>query len=309
MTGTLDDPRRTGPDLDPMAVRPSHLATWQRVMRATADRDAATLESLRGDDFVLELPQSGERIRGRDAVAAMEALDPDPVALDRPMRITSLGEDAFAVEAGVVQPDGLAWLVSRLDVHPDGRLHHVVRYVGAPFDAPSWRSPYVERYDPTDDVVESDIGTTDDDGIAEDVIRDVVTATGVGDFDRMLSLAAPDWQGTYPQSGERFTSVRAIADAHLAYPGGLPVERVVAVAGSPETWAVGPMSIPIRIAGRGACWFAEVALTYRDGSHWFQVTVNVTRGGRLWRDRFYYMESHPAPRWRAHLVERYHPRG
>ena len=55
--------------------------------------------ALRHEDFVADMPQSGERIRGRDNMRALQqAFPPDSTPTFRVRRITGAG-DAWIVEA------------------------------------------------------------------------------------------------------------------------------------------------------------------------------------------------------------------
>jgi len=99
---------------------------------------------LRAADFVMEMPQSGERIRGRDAMKAMQAAYPAPPAAEV-RRITGSG-DLFVMEAvSKYPPAGDVYHVVAIVEFRDGKIAREVRYYATPFEPADWRSEWVER--------------------------------------------------------------------------------------------------------------------------------------------------------------------
>jgi hypothetical protein len=106
--------------------------------------DADAEYELRHDEFVADMPQSGERIRGRDNMLAMQrAFPPDRVPSFQVRRITG-GGDVWTVEA-VGDYAGDVFLVVVVVEFRDGRIWRETRYYPQPFDAPEWRSQWVEQ--------------------------------------------------------------------------------------------------------------------------------------------------------------------
>ena len=116
------------------------------------------------DDFVEEYPQSGERIHGAANLGAilshypggeprMEKVEQVIGTEDRwvvspsyiPMRVEGSGDQYTAV-AHIAYPDGSQWHVIQLIRLKDGRIYRIVSYYAAPFEAPDWRAPFVERF-------------------------------------------------------------------------------------------------------------------------------------------------------------------
>jgi ketosteroid isomerase-like protein len=100
----------------------------------------------RHEDFVAEMPQSRERIRGRDDMRALQrAFPPDRAPTFRVRRITG-GGDVWTVEA-VGDYGGEIYLVVVIVEFRDGKILRETRYYPQPFEAPEWRAQWVERMD------------------------------------------------------------------------------------------------------------------------------------------------------------------
>jgi SnoaL-like protein len=98
----------------------------------------------RADDFVMEMPQSGERIVGRDKMRAMQEAFPAPPAATVG-RIVGSG-DLFVMQAVSYYPDAGRFFVANIVEFKDGKIARETRYYAEPFEAPEWRSKWVERF-------------------------------------------------------------------------------------------------------------------------------------------------------------------
>jgi hypothetical protein len=97
---------------------------------------------LRHPDYVLEMPQTNERIRGRDAMRAMQEAFPTPPSV-RIRRVVGSGR-TWVIE-GVNDYDGDVWnVVLIVELDPDGLIIRDTRYYGRRADPPEWRSRWVE---------------------------------------------------------------------------------------------------------------------------------------------------------------------
>ncbi|WP_371403481.1 nuclear transport factor 2 family protein [Kribbella sp. NBC_00662] len=107
----------------------------QLALSAEAEHD------LRAEDYVLEMPQSGERIVGRDRMQAMQREYPAPPSI-KVLRITGAGDD-FVV---LLRSDygGDVYYVANIVEFRDGRITRETRIYGSPFDPPEWRAKYAE---------------------------------------------------------------------------------------------------------------------------------------------------------------------
>jgi hypothetical protein len=110
------------------------------------DLDADAEYELRHEDFVAEMPQSAERIRGRYNMRAMQrAFPPDRTPTFRVRRITGSG-NVWTVEA-LGDYGGEIFLVVCLFEFSEGKIARETRYYPQPFEAPEWRTQWVERMD------------------------------------------------------------------------------------------------------------------------------------------------------------------
>jgi SnoaL-like domain len=133
---------------------------------AMTANDGEAMGRLRHEDYILDYPQSGERIRGHASEREIAANYPGgvPDLEGRPQvvgiddrwvmtpsftfeRIAGSGE-AWWLEARVVYPDGARWNLVALCRLRDGRIHRETDYWAEPFDPPDWRARWVERIHP-----------------------------------------------------------------------------------------------------------------------------------------------------------------
>lgn len=110
---------------------------WPSDGRLTLSAEAE--HDLRTEDFVLEMPQSGERIVGRDTMRAMQQEYPAPPSI-QVIRITGAA-DHFVV---LLRSDygGDIYYVANIVEFRHGRIAHETRIYGAPFEPPAWREKY-----------------------------------------------------------------------------------------------------------------------------------------------------------------------
>jgi hypothetical protein len=112
----------------------------QELVRKTAE--------MASEDMVQEWPQSGERIRGlRNINAVNESYEGATGNAPRMTlrRIVRPG-DAWVAEATIDYGDGTpVSVVSILEVNAEGRITRTTDYFANPFEAPAWRSRWVEQ--------------------------------------------------------------------------------------------------------------------------------------------------------------------
>jgi len=134
-------------------------------LQALIANDAQALGALRHPDWVLEYPQSGERIRGHAndrAIAdhypgGVPELDPEaPIGSeDRWVvspsftyeRIAGSGDVWFA-NGRALYADGSIWFVANIYRLRDGLIVHETTFWAAAFDPPAWRAQWVELMEP-----------------------------------------------------------------------------------------------------------------------------------------------------------------
>ena len=97
---------------------------------------------LRHPDYVMEMPQSGERIRGRDSMRAFQEAYPNPPTIT-PRRVVGSG-DVWVIEGRSDYGDGQIFDVAMIVEFRDGKIWRDTRYYAEPFEAPEWRAQWVE---------------------------------------------------------------------------------------------------------------------------------------------------------------------
>ena len=97
--------------------------------------------ALRREDVVIDMPQSGERIRGRDHMKAMQEAYPGPPTITV-RRIVGSGE-VWVVE-GRSDYSGRIYHVATIFEFREGKILRETRYYADPFEAPAWRAQWVE---------------------------------------------------------------------------------------------------------------------------------------------------------------------
>jgi hypothetical protein len=95
-------------------------------------------------DVVVDFPQSGERIIGREDLQAFRQAYPIQLTFDI-RRITGTG-DLWVTEYVVTYGEKPVNVVSIMEFR-DGKVAHEVLYFADPFDPPAWRSQWVEQTD------------------------------------------------------------------------------------------------------------------------------------------------------------------
>jgi hypothetical protein len=137
--------------------------TVERYFQALNDRDWTGMEKLLGAGWFQELPQSGERIRGRENFLAVlknyqgglpevetrQISGSQDTWVSTPMftvlKITGSG-DHYTSESLATYPDGSTWHAIDIFRFREGTLLNQTSYFATPFEAPEWRSRWVERF-------------------------------------------------------------------------------------------------------------------------------------------------------------------
>jgi hypothetical protein len=102
----------------------------------------------RHEDYLLELPQSGERL-DRDGLRRLQQTFPGGMAPRiQLLRVTGAG-DVWVGESLIHYGDGKVFYgVSRIEFR-DGKMRRETRYYAEPFEVPAWRAdwskPVLER--------------------------------------------------------------------------------------------------------------------------------------------------------------------
>ena len=97
---------------------------------------------IRHEDHVMEMPQSGERIRGRQNMRTFQEAYPNPPSI-RLRRVIVRGN--LWVAKSVVDYGGRVFQGAAIMELKDGKIWRDARYFAEPFEAPGWRARWVER--------------------------------------------------------------------------------------------------------------------------------------------------------------------
>ena len=144
-----------------MSERPTNEAIVHDYAAASASNDLEALARLRHPDWMVEWPQSGERVHSSESFAAMVNAYPGGRPQVEVSRIVG-SEDRWVVTPGntvlrvggsgdfwwgewrMTYPDGQEYQVVGLIELRDGLVHRETVYWAPPFEAPDWRRPFVE---------------------------------------------------------------------------------------------------------------------------------------------------------------------
>jgi SnoaL-like domain len=148
-------------------TEPSSRTIVERYARALQDKDHDALALLITDDYVDEMPQSGERVRGKANQLALlhnypggvGTIDPKSTRLvsaeDRwvltpsftMLRIEGSG-DVYTYVGTATYANGETWhMIQIVEVH-QSKIAKTTSWYAAPFEAPAWRAGFVERFSP-----------------------------------------------------------------------------------------------------------------------------------------------------------------
>ncbi len=134
-------------------------------MQAIVANDADAMGRLRDPDWILDYPQSNERIRGHAnerAIAdhypgGLPEVDPGRIVGSEDQwvvtpsftfeRIAGVG-DTWWVEGQARYPDGSTWFLASMYRLRDGLIFREVTYWAEPFESPAWRASWVEAIGP-----------------------------------------------------------------------------------------------------------------------------------------------------------------
>ncbi|MDM0073705.1 nuclear transport factor 2 family protein [Variovorax sp. J2P1-59] len=119
-------------------------AALQRHWAASDANDFAAEHAIYADHAVLEYPQSGERIRGRQRIQASRMAQPDPKHFI--VRRTLGGGDLWIIEFVITYDEKPVHVVSIMEFE-NGQVVRETQYFGEPFEPGSSRAQWVERMD------------------------------------------------------------------------------------------------------------------------------------------------------------------
>jgi len=120
----------------------------ERFWAAMGENDFQAAGELLHDEFVLEWPQSGERIRGRENFVAIN--EQYPAAGRWRFALHRLVADSNGVVTDVTVTDGtVSGRAITFSEVRDGRIVRQTEYWPDPFEPAPWRAQWVEQTRPT----------------------------------------------------------------------------------------------------------------------------------------------------------------
>jgi hypothetical protein len=121
------------------AIREDLTAHW----RASASGDLNAEHDIYDDDAICDYPQSGERIIGRKNLQALRSNHPGKPAGFNIRRIVG-NANLWITEYTITYQGKPAFTVSIMEFR-NGKVVHETQYFSEPFEAPAWRSQWVQE--------------------------------------------------------------------------------------------------------------------------------------------------------------------
>src|SRR5277367_925200 len=112
---------------------------WQ----ASASGDVDTEHEIYADDSICDYPQSGERILGPKNLKALRSHHPGKPSGFKIKRIVGSG-NVWVTEYTIIYQGKPAYTVSIMEFR-NGKVVHETQYFADPFEAPAWRSQWVQQ--------------------------------------------------------------------------------------------------------------------------------------------------------------------
>ncbi len=127
------------PNLEEMNEQEAHCFLTELFSNLSAEAEY----ELRHPDYVMEMPQSGESIRGRENMREFQEAYPTPPSIQ--VRRVLVRGGLWVVEGINDYGGGQVFDVVLLIELKDGKIWRDRRYYAEPFEAPEWRAQWVER--------------------------------------------------------------------------------------------------------------------------------------------------------------------
>ncbi len=121
------------------ALRAALDAHWQ----VSASGDLEAEHAIYDENAICDYPQSGERILGRRNLQALRSHHPGKPSGFNVRRIVG-NADLWVTEYTITYQGRPAYTVSIMEFR-DGKVVHETQYFADPFEAPAWRSQWVQR--------------------------------------------------------------------------------------------------------------------------------------------------------------------
>jgi hypothetical protein len=119
-----------------------NLAALDTHWRASAAGDTNAEHDIYADDSICDYPQSGERILGRANLQALRSHHPGKPSGFNIRRVVGTG-NLWVTEYTILYQGQSAYTVSIMEFR-DGKVVRETQYFADPFEAPAWRSQWVQ---------------------------------------------------------------------------------------------------------------------------------------------------------------------
>ena len=120
--------------------------TIERLRESFATGDMKRLYEYYHEDCVQEWPQSGERIRGKATILAIEENYPGTPRGE--LKSATVVGDLGVAHAVLDYGDGKPVYMCAVVEFKDGKVMKETDYFAYPFEAPEWRAQWVEKMEP-----------------------------------------------------------------------------------------------------------------------------------------------------------------
>jgi hypothetical protein len=131
--------QHSGPSMPEEQIREALNMHWH----ASATGDVNAEHDIYEADVICDYPQSGERILGRINLQALRSHHPGKPSGFDVKRILGKG-DLWITEYTIAYQERSAYTVSIMQFR-NGKVMHETQYFADPFEAPAWRSQWVQR--------------------------------------------------------------------------------------------------------------------------------------------------------------------
>jgi SnoaL-like domain len=132
------------PNLEEMDEQQAHRFLTELLSNLSPEEEY----NVRHQDYTMEMPQSGERFRGRENMRAFQEAYPTTTPPSLQVRRVLVKEGLWVVEGVIDYGDGRVFDVVVISELRDGKMWRDRWYFAEPFEAPEWRSQWVERMEP-----------------------------------------------------------------------------------------------------------------------------------------------------------------
>jgi hypothetical protein len=130
-------------ETDGAAMTPRNEAQVERLVACINERRIEVMDELFHDDATMDWPQSRERVRGADNRRAIYGSFPQLPTIT-PRRMQGAG-DLVVLEA-TLDYGGPTYETVFIFEFRDGKIEKETAYWSEPFEAPEWRSAWVESF-------------------------------------------------------------------------------------------------------------------------------------------------------------------